>query len=453
MSCPARSTRGTQNTRPIAACLAAALGLGEPTLSHASTIAVTNCNDAGVGSLRAAVALAATHDTVDLSALHACQISLISGAINLAAGGVTIYGPKDAQVIIDGGHLGRIFYDTRESDSEFGVGYLTLRNGKATPLVRSGFWDGGCIYSNGGVAVTHTTIEGCTAEGDDSQKVAGGAIYAGGVILNNSIVTGNMCSTTGSGAVLGGGIYSRGGLYAGFSQLTGNSTTSPSHLDSGGAVYAVGGLKVLLLNSVVANNTSSFAAVWVYGYGATTVYTGVVNSTISGNHSIGTAGLTSYQPVIMWNSTVANNTSREDLAAGVFAGSSFDLHSSLMADNISQASPISLFDVQIGSGDAITGEKNLITFTSATPPGDTITACPLIGPLVNNGGPTLTQAIAHNSPAIDAGENTLTEPPTWDQRGSGFPRTVGAGTDIGAYEYQGGRDDRVYAGEFENRCQ
>jgi hypothetical protein len=453
MSGIARKSCGTQNIRPIASCLAAALGLAEPTFTQASTIAVTNCNDAGTGSLRAAVALAVTHDTVDMSALHACTISLISGAINLAAGGVTIYGPRDAEVIVDGGQLDRIFYDTQEDDSEFGIGYLTLRNGKAKPLASSGFWAGGCIYSNGLVAMTHATIEGCLAEGNDSKKVAGGAIYAGAVILDQSIVTGNIGSTTGSGAVLGGGIYSRFGFYAGSTQLTENHTSSANNRDSGGAVYAVGGLNVLLVNSVVGNNTSSFAAVWVYGAGATSAYTGVLNSTISGNHSIGTAGLTSYQPVVMWNSTIADNTSQENVAAGVFADTSLDVHSSVLADNISRASSTSLFDAQTGSGDAITGEKNLITFSSATPPGDTIASCPLLGPLANNGGLTLTQAIAHNSPAIDAGENTFAEPLTWDQRGPGFARTVGAGTDIGAYEYQGGRDDRVYAGEFENRCQ
>jgi len=36
------------------------------------------------------------------------------------------------------------------------------------------------------------------------------------------------------------------------------------------------------------------------------------------------------------------------------------------------------------------------------------------------------------SPAIDAGSNPLSL--TTDQRGAGFPRTIGAGTDIGAYE-------------------
>ena len=56
----------------------------------------------------------------------------------------------------------------------------------------------------------------------------------------------------------------------------------------------------------------------------------------------------------------------------------------------------------------------------------------LIGPLANNGGPTMTMGLLAGSPAIDAaGTNTATFPPT-DQRG--VPRPIGKGCDIGAYE-------------------
>ena len=53
----------------------------------------------------------------------------------------------------------------------------------------------------------------------------------------------------------------------------------------------------------------------------------------------------------------------------------------------------------------------------------------LLGPLTNNGGPTLTHALLPDSPAIDAGDDTLTGT---DQRG--LPRRSGAHVDIGAYE-------------------
>jgi hypothetical protein len=56
-----------------------------------------------------------------------------------------------------------------------------------------------------------------------------------------------------------------------------------------------------------------------------------------------------------------------------------------------------------------------------------------LGPLADNGGRTQTHALLAGSPAIDAGGNGISA--IYDQRGLGFPRTVGAGTDIGAYEF------------------
>jgi hypothetical protein len=55
---------------------------------------------------------------------------------------------------------------------------------------------------------------------------------------------------------------------------------------------------------------------------------------------------------------------------------------------------------------------------------------PMLGPLADNGGPTLTLALLPGSPAIDAGDDSAA-PPT-DQRG--VARPVGAASDIGAYE-------------------
>jgi hypothetical protein len=56
-----------------------------------------------------------------------------------------------------------------------------------------------------------------------------------------------------------------------------------------------------------------------------------------------------------------------------------------------------------------------------------------LGALADNGGQTDTYALLPGSVAIDAGSNP--DNLTTDQRGAGFLRTVGAGTDVGAYEY------------------
>jgi hypothetical protein len=73
-----------------------------------------------------------------------------------------------------------------------------------------------------------------------------------------------------------------------------------------------------------------------------------------------------------------------------------------------------------------------------TGPGDQINTDPVLGPLQDNGGSTLTHALLPGSPAIDAGNPNFTPPPFFDQRGSGFDRVVNGRIDIGAFEVQSG---------------
>lgn len=70
--------------------------------------------------------------------------------------------------------------------------------------------------------------------------------------------------------------------------------------------------------------------------------------------------------------------------------------------------------------------------SSVTLPPDTIGGDPMLLPLHDNGGPTRTHALRVGSPAVDAGNEVSGY--TTDQRGTGFPRVVGAAADIGAFE-------------------
>lgn len=79
------------------------------------------------------------------------------------------------------------------------------------------------------------------------------------------------------------------------------------------------------------------------------------------------------------------------------------------------------------------GGHNLCSDNSAalSAPGSRNNTDPMLGPLTNNGGPTLTMALRPGSPAINAGDNASC-PPT-DQRG--VPRPFAGACDIGAFEY------------------
>jgi hypothetical protein len=73
-----------------------------------------------------------------------------------------------------------------------------------------------------------------------------------------------------------------------------------------------------------------------------------------------------------------------------------------------------------------------------TGPGDQVNTNPLLGPLLDNGGPTFTHALLPGSPAIHAGDPNFTPPPLFDQRGPGFDRVVNGRLDIGSFEVQAG---------------
>ena len=98
----------------------------------------------------------------------------------------------------------------------------------------------------------------------------------------------------------------------------------------------------------------------------------------------------------------------------------------------------------LASGDAIDlivehsliGDTTGLEITASSGSGNLLNQSASLGPLADNGGPTLTHALLLGSPAINAGSNTLAldedgNPLTTDQRGEDrFVETV----DIGAVE-------------------
>jgi hypothetical protein len=65
---------------------------------------------------------------------------------------------------------------------------------------------------------------------------------------------------------------------------------------------------------------------------------------------------------------------------------------------------------------------------------DLLNVNPVLGPLQNNGDPTLTMVLLPGSPAIAAGDPT--NAPAYDQRGPGFPHLVNGQIHIGAFKVQ-----------------
>ncbi len=437
--------------RPLVIGLALVLavtGASIATDAAAATLPVTNCNDSGSGSLRDTVAAALSGDTLDLhSQLQCSTITLTSGAIVVNQHDLSLIGPAGGnRLTIDGSRLDRVI-------KHGGSGTLTLTdlaiaNGK---YQSSSNPRGGCLYSYGAISLTHSTVSNCAAEGQGSARAYGGGIFAHRLYLTDSNVSGN--TATAADSAFGGGAAAGLELHAQSSTISFNeaSTTGSDTTALGGGLMTEGFANVV--GSTISGNKAAEGAGWA----GESFYSGqsvtIVNSTISGNIASNYhAGITTTAPLALYNSTIAFNSGgiAGFSGAGLYSfGAALTLQSSIIADNIDAAGNAS--DLAGAAGTAVTGANNLITSGHGVVfPPNTITTCPKLGPLADNGGSTQTHALLHTSFAIDTGINpaNLID----DQRGSTYPRVFGFAADIGAYEWQGMPDDRLFVSGFEMAC-
>jgi CSLREA domain-containing protein len=239
----------------------------------------------------------------------------------------------------------------------------------------------------------------------------------------------------------GGGISNRENLNLNNSHVTGNTAVA-----GGGGIFNAAGL-LTINNSTISDNYSDSPRVGAKGggiYNETGVLT-VNNSTISNNSAFQSGGILSTGATEINNSTISGNKATV-LAGGINATGT--ITSSIVAGNINENN--SSNNSNDLSGDLSSGGNNLIgdrgdveSFTDGVN-GDVVGTTdnpidPQLGELQDNGGLTLSQELLAGSPAIDTGSNPNNL--ATDQRGEGFNRTVGNGTDIGAFEVQDGGVD------------
>jgi len=398
--------------KPLAASVAFTLGLSVLTLGDGSastlgTVAraladaaavsvaaariVTNCDDSGAGSLRDTVASAQSGDTLDLTGLPCGTITLES-TLMIDVDDLALRGPGADRLSI-------------VSDAATGNQTVIEQNGAGTLSIDSLRISGGfyCVYSrySGNIVLNATTITGCGDLNDRSEYPGAGVFVRGGLVVRNSTITNN----SGTGVTAGG---------------TGD---------------------VSIEGTTISGNVASQCAGFHVKYRSGTAR--ISNSTISGNHSTfdGGAGCANV-PLTISNSTIAFNSTRLGVVGGLAVyGSGHDptpevtIESSIMAKNfIVTDTGVATAGNDLSRGiPRVAGHNNLI-MSAGSVPADTRRDDPLLLPLADNGGPTLTHAPAAGSPAIDAGANAGHL--DYDQRGA--PRVAGAAPDIGAVEVQPG---------------
>lgn len=425
----------------------------------AATRVVSNCNDSGAGSLRDAVARAASGDTIDARALQCTTVSLQS-QIAVPQASLTIVGPGKRGLTIDGNFADRLYLHG-------GAGTLKLQGmtlARGRDYVQTAL--GGCIRSLGNVTLDQVHMHQCRAEGrrppdydgaGAGASAGGGAIHAAGDVWLVFSEVHDSWATTFTG--YGGGIAARTlTMYA--SRLHRND----AH-DGGGASVA----RFHATYSLVDHNTATD-----YGGVRAREEAFVLRSTLADNAAFGhCGGLCVDANARIVDSTISRNMAGSG-SAGAFSGD-VDIHNSTIADNREHHEPTgagcaaaitrldwpylgpyrmhiessvvaanrcrdgtAARDIEgrapstLDEGDTITGARNLIGTSNLPLPADTIHANPRLAALADNGGPTPTQRLASDSPALNRGNNVLGL--SNDQRGPGHPRTKGVGTDIGAYE-------------------
>jgi hypothetical protein len=378
-----------------------------------SMLTVTSAaDDSTAGTLRAAIAAANSGDTIQFTPSLAGQtITLTQGELTITKS-LDIEGLGANELTISGNYQSRVF-DVSVGNASVTLAGLTVSNGLSST--------GGGIYNTGTLAVNSCTVSGNAAYygvGDDY----GGAIYNFGTLtINKSTISGNRAvggpayvsgySTTGGGftsSLYPAGNGKGGGIYTGLGTLTINSSTIANNDASGGSSAGLGA------SAIVGNG---------YG-GGLFIASGTVsinNSTIAGNQAFGGSSYYGASPV------------GNGYGGGISAGASaLHLYDTILADNTADSA------ADLDGGFTSQGH-NLVGYTSGGSgfaASDLVNVNPQLGPLQDNGGPTQTMALLPGSHAIDAGDNT--NAPTYDQRGSDFPRIVNGVIDIGAFEVQNG---------------
>ncbi len=390
---------------------------------------------------------------------------------------------------LDANGNGRVVLITSTTAMTVNVFNLNIQNGLA-----HGDEDGGGLYND----QSDLTLNYSNVISNEARR--GGGIYNanGDVLLQTVIVTENHANGTSSDAANGGGgiyhqngrftilnsqilnnsaIYNGGGivnrdqLTITTSLINGNNSgissprsASPQNFENAGGGIFNYGADLVVQNSTIQNNTNNGQGGG--GIGHTDFGTALIlQSTIMNNQANGGqgGGILFSQPISIVNSTVSGNSA--DVGGGVYQNDggntavAWIIYSTVAsntsslnnAHNLGLSGPASRFELTgalvAGTGDNCSiPANNLIdhgyNLDSSNSCGLTMTTSltntnPLLQPLAENSGDTLTHALGEGSPALDQipqGVNGCGTTYTKDQRNEARP--INEACDIGAYEQQ-----------------
>ena len=403
---------------------------GGAILNRGGTVNATNCSFAhntvftpygsGTGGL---VCGGAIRNEAGLLALHSCSFvgNQAVGAADLIRI-LGLQGDTGRGGAIHNGGTTTLDLCTLAGNSATG-GYSGLQN--AYSGAPGGEGSGGAIFNEGTLMADRTTLCSNAATGGagspggespysgyDGLPGCDGGVALGGAICNLGSLS-VTCSTLASNVATGGS-GGRGGFADAGSGDSGNGASAGNGSSgSGGALHSSGAAS--LVNCTIAYNTGS-GGPGGSGGSSQMPTNPRAHQGAGGNGGGGGSGFGGVDGTCnLINCTLASNLGIAGLGGDGGGGN--------------PPGPPGVSGAAWGGTTCSTLANTLIAWNAPTG-GDSFPD-PKLGPLADNGGPTLTMALLPGSPAIDAGNSALA--PTADQRG--FPRPAGAAADIGAYEY------------------
>ena len=360
------------------------------------------------------------------------------------------------------------------SDEGGAIGALTVTG--AVSITGSTFTGNSAVDPGGAIYLGDvsgaTTISGSTFTNNESDSV-GGALF--GNDLNTLTIT-SSTFTENSATVSGGAV--------GVNDVAGTGRIELSTFDDnaagvggpvetqGGAIYlgAVAADKTFtIVTSTIRNNTLTTGTIDPRGAGLfagdidgtlvidSSTFTANTISGVGGGISVGVCAVNADGLLQVINSTFDETASSTEHVIDVCTndGEIEVLFSTLVGPGILRIGTNggdALVSSSIVDGDntavsalAIDGAPVLVEWSTVSiasgvfgvDAGDGVqfnVTDPKLGPLQNNGGPTFTRLLLPGSPALDMGDPAVSGQPSFDQRGSGFPRVIGGRIDIGAIE-------------------
>jgi hypothetical protein len=424
------------------------------TVRHVSTTG-TDSGDCSVNACRTigyAISQSASGDTISIASGTYAEHVVVDRSL-------TLQGAGSGTTAIDGSGTGRVvMISSSRSALTVKVSGVTIRNGFVDAGLGGGVESLPSVGQTYRITITSSVISANrVVEGSSSLYPAGGGIFNGpGSDMKITATAVQQNSVTGGNGAIpgeGGGIANSGHLTLQRVTVSGNTALGgPGGVScrpppqgcfalKGGPGYGGGEFgSVTMVNSTVSGNAAIGGIEGPcttcghhegggdgYGGGAlctsdATIPITLVNTSVAGNQASGGSGTPNGQGF------------GGGLYGGLYCPPGITLTNSIVASNVGSSGPDCDGTVTSGGHNLLGSDSSCSGFTGV---GDLVNVDPVLGPLQNNGGPTLTIALLSGSPAIDAADDAVcAAPPVNGKDQRGVARPQGPHCDIGAYEKQ-----------------